>query len=100
MLANIKKAIFDQEAISIGGGLFHRDDLAALLRQAAIGVAVEKACADLPEGFEINIVLEKGAGTVELVTAFDTRIDCGRGGTFAKNIEVAIYQASKMPSPK
>lgn len=35
-------------------------------RQLAIGQAVERACKELPEGAEIQIYLERGAGTVHM----------------------------------
>lgn len=35
-------------------------------RQLAIGQAVERACKELPEGVEIQIYLERGAGTVNM----------------------------------
>jgi hypothetical protein len=35
-------------------------------RQLAIGQAVERACKELPEGAEIQIYLERGAGTVNM----------------------------------
>ena len=36
-------------------------------RHAAIGKAIERACADLPDGTEISVSLEKDAGTVTLI---------------------------------
>ena len=93
MIANIRKAIWDRETVSIGGGLFDRDDLATLLRQASVGAAIERACLELPAGFEINIALEKDAGTVELVTATDIPLDIEGHDTFAQSIEAAINRA-------
>lgn len=60
-------------------------------RWVEIGKAVERACRDLPEGYDIHIELERGAGTVRLYLA-DTDADMSdfENDTFAEKIHAAI----------
>lgn len=58
---------------------------------AKIGKAVELACRDLPEGFDILLGLEKGAGTVRLYLAdSDAHINELGDGDVADQIYNAI----------
>lgn len=94
MIANIRKAIWDRETVTIGGGQFSGEELRLLLRQAQLGAAIERACQELPPHYEINISLEKDAGTVELVTASGVTVDIEGQDTFAQCIEAAIARAN------
>lgn len=69
-------------------------------RHAAIGKAIERACADLPEETEIIVSLEKDAGTVTLIDQdgnehenFST--DCGFAGVLNEAIGAAITAQAK-----
>jgi len=42
------------------------NQLSAHQRQAAIGKAIERACEELPEGFDLHVECEKDTGTVRL----------------------------------
>lgn len=42
-------------------------DARDVARWMGIGKAIERACMDLPDGTEISVSLEKGAGTVTLI---------------------------------
>ena len=55
-----------EEQLSVTQPAAHGMD-AETQRHAAIGKAIERACADLPEETEIIVSLEKGAGTVKLI---------------------------------
>lgn len=60
-------------------------------RWIGIGKAVERACKDLPEGFDLHIELENGAGTVKLyLPDSDSYMDDFDGDTFADKINAAI----------
>ena len=69
-------------------------------RHAAIGKAIERACADLPEETEIIVSLEKDAGTVTLIDQdgnehenFST--DYGFAGVLNEAIDTAIAAQAK-----
>ena len=69
-------------------------------RHAAIGKAIELACRDLPDGTEISVSLEKGAGTVTLIDQdgnehenFST--DYGFAGVLNEAIDAAIAAQAK-----
>ena len=69
-------------------------------RHAAIGKAIERACADLPDGTEISVSLEKDAGTVTLIDQdgnehenFST--DYGFAGVLNEAIDTAIAAQAK-----
>ncbi|MAK56170.1 MAG: hypothetical protein CML17_10055 [Pusillimonas sp.] len=59
-----------------------------------IGVAVMRACEDLPEGWTVRVDLENGAGTVELINPdgywvdLDLSLEC-----FSDEINAAIDHA-------
>ena len=64
-------------------------------RHAAIGKAIERACADLPEETEINVSLEKDAGTVTMIDQDGNEhenfsCDYGFAGVLNEAIDVAI----------
>jgi len=65
-------------------------------RQAAIGKAIERACEELPEGFDIRIECEKGAATVRLYDSEgdedpeDLYTDSGFGAEIDNAINIAI----------
>lgn len=64
-------------------------------RHMDIGRAIERACAELPEGVEISISLEHHAGTVTLIDSNgngDDHFDheCGLAGTINQAIAAAI----------
>lgn len=65
----------------------------------AIGRAVNRAARDLPEGWEIRIDLERGAGAVHLTDpeGKETMID-GSGELFSDQINAAIDAAMGEPS--
>lgn len=67
MIANIRKAIWDRETVTIGGGQFSGEELRLLLRQAQLGAALEKVCGELPEDCEVIVSLERGAASVHLI---------------------------------
>lgn len=62
-------------------------------RQQGIGAAIERACRVLPEGYEVHIELERGAGTPVLYNPEGERQGefCGDG--FADKINNAISYA-------
>ena len=64
-------AEMEEQMAAIGAGgvepLRKRGLDAETRRHAAMGKAIERACADLPEETEIIVSLEKGAGTVTLI---------------------------------
>lgn len=72
------------------------NQLSAHQRQAAIGKAIERACEELPEGFDIRIECEKGAATVRLYDSEgeedseDLYSDSGFGAEIDNAINVAI----------
>ena len=65
-------------------------------RQAAIGRAIERACEELPEGFDIRIECEKGAATVRLYDSegdedsTDLYTDSGFGAEIDNAINIAV----------
>ena len=74
-------------------------------RHAAIGKAIERACADLPEETEIIVSLEKDAGTVTLIDQdgnehenFST--DYGFAGVLNEAIDTAIAAQAKQGEKK
>lgn len=97
MNANIQKAIWDNETVTIGGGQFNGEELAVLLNYAKIGQAVEMACRDLPVGFEIVISLEKNAGAVALIDPDGNEYDIEGDGPFSDTIRHAITTARSLP---
>lgn len=64
---------------------------------AKIGKAVESACRDLPEGFDILLGLEKGAGTVRLYLADSDAFTDELGGD---DIADQIYNAINIAQAK
>lgn len=64
-------------------------------RQVAIGRSIERACADLPEGFDLHVECEKGAGTVRLYhpdgeeESEDLYCDSGLAGQIDNAINIA-----------
>lgn len=63
-------------------------------RQLAIGRAVERACTDLPDLYEISIDLEKDAGTVRLYAPDAESIDFDQDfDSFGSKIDSAIDAA-------
>lgn len=72
------------------------NQLSAHQRQAAIGKAIERACGELPEGFDLHIECEKDAATVRLYhpdgeeESEDLYCDSGLAGEIDNAINVAI----------
>lgn len=67
-------------------------------RWIEIGKAVERACAELPEGFDLHIELERGAGTIRLyLPGVDACIDEFDQDTFGAKIDSAIDTALNYP---
>lgn len=69
-------------------------------RHAAIGKAIERACADLPEETEIIVSLEKDAGTVTLIDQDGNEhenfsCDYGFAGVLNEAIDAAIAAQAK-----
>lgn len=63
-------------------------------RWIEIGKAVERACRELPDGFDLHLELENGAGTVRLyLPDDDASLDDFEGDTFADRINFAIDAA-------
>jgi hypothetical protein len=59
-----------------------------------IGKAMERACNELPDGYDLNIELEKGAGTIRLYLAdSDAYEHEWNGDTFGSQIDAAIDAA-------
>lgn len=100
MIANIRKAIWDKEVVSIGGGQFSGEELRLLLRQVELGAAVGQICKELPEGFEVTVSLERDAGVVQLTTATGVEVCCEGGDTFATNLQDALTKAKGFPVPR
>lgn len=95
MIANIQKAIWDKEVVTIGGGQFSGEELRLLVRQARTGAAIERVCAELRVGCEVIISLEKDAGTVVLID-FDGNehdIECDQGFDATINLAVSVARA-------
>lgn len=62
-----------------------------------IGAAIQRAAAELPEGFDLHIEIERNAGTVRLYLAdTDSSLDDFRGDDFADYIEKAIDKAKEI----
>jgi len=60
------------------------------------GQYIQQACSELPDGYEIEICLEKDAGTVYLLDKYSDRIElCGDQGSFAADIFEAIEVAKE-----
>ena len=93
MNANIQKAIWDREVVSIGGGQFSGEELRLLLRHAKLGQAVERASRDLPLGFELIVSLEKDAGTIVLIDPDGNEYDIEGSDNFSDDIQHAITTA-------
>ena len=77
-----------------------RADARDVERWMGIGKAIERACADLPDGTEISVSLEKDAGTVTLIDQdgnehenFST--DYGFAGVLDEAIDTAIAAQAK-----
>ncbi len=65
-----------------------------LERRHATGRAIERACESLPQGYDINIQLERGAGSVELfLPDTDATISIHDDEGFAETIHAAIDTA-------
>jgi hypothetical protein len=68
-----------------------------LKKDAAIGAAIQKACGELPEGFDLHLELERGAGTLRLyLIDADATIDEFDGDTLAEEIVSAIEEAKAL----
>lgn len=59
----------------------------------AIGLALNRACAELPEGWQIQIEVEKGAGTVTVLDPEYCPTDVNGGEAFSDTINEAIDTA-------
>lgn len=65
-------------------------------RQSAIGKAIERACGELPEGFELHVECENGAGGVRLWNPGgeqemeDLYCDSGLAGEIDNAINIAV----------
>lgn len=69
----------------------------------AIRKAIERACRDLPEGFEINISLERHSGTVYLLppdTDATISMDVDADDRLAAEINEAVDGAIRMSTEK
>lgn len=97
MNANIQKAIWDKEVVTIGGGQFSGAELQIMFRQLKLGQAIERACLDLPVGFEVIVSLEKDAGVVVMIDADGNEHDIDHTGDFSETIQHAITAARCMP---
>lgn len=69
-------------------------------RWMGIGKAIERACMDLPDGTEINVSLEKGAGTVTLIDQEgheheNFSCDYGFAGVLNEAIDAALAAQAK-----
>lgn len=62
-------------------------------RWLALGRAIERAAGELPDGYEIRVEVEKGAGTVALYDTDCDRIEEFSGDTLAEQLESAIGYA-------
>ncbi|QJD98650.1 hypothetical protein HH212_00165 [Massilia forsythiae] len=68
-------------------------------RWMAIGQAVERACAELPEGFDLHLELERDAGTVRLyLPDTDASEQDFEGDTLSMTIHTAINYAIDLGS--
>lgn len=99
MIANIQKAIWDKEVVTIGGGRFSGEELRLLLRQIKTGAAIERICMELPEGFGVTVSLERNAGTVQLTTATGVEVDCEQADDFCGYLEEALARAKSFLVP-
>ena len=63
-------------------------------RWMALGEAVERSARDLPEGFELHVELERGAGIAALYDPEGARQDEFNGDTLADHINNAIDYAA------
>lgn len=72
-----------------------RKDAERLAEKAAIHDAINRACSELPEGYDLHIELEKNAGSVRLyLLDSDCDItDFGSDLTFVETINAAIDAA-------
>jgi hypothetical protein len=68
-------------------------DAAEADRWLALGRAIERAAGELPEGYELVVEVEKGAGTVALIDTDGDRIEELTGDTLAAQVESAIGYA-------
>jgi len=62
-------------------------------RWLELGRVIERAAAELPDGYELHVEVEKGAGTVALYDRDCDRIEELRGDTLADQIASAIGYA-------
>lgn len=99
MIANLQKAIWDKEVVTIGGGQFEGEELRLLLRHLQLGQALDRVAGELPEGFEVIVELERFAGSVTLIDPDGNEHDCSEdsGETFAGHIERALATARSLP---
>jgi hypothetical protein len=58
-----------------------------------LGRAIDSAADKLPDGYEIRVEVEKGAGTVALYDTDCDRVDEWRGETLAEQVENATDYA-------
>ena len=69
-------------------------------RWIGIGKTIERACMDLPDGTEISVSLEKGAGTVTLIDQDGNEhenfsCDYGFAGVLNEAIDAALAALAK-----
>ena len=65
-------------------------------RWMKIGQAVERACIELPDGYDLEIALERNAGTVRLyLFDSDSYLHDFGGDMFSEQINLAIDAAIK-----
>lgn len=62
-------------------------------RWMELGRAIERAAGELPDGYELRVEVEKGAGTVVLYDTDCDRIEDLTGDTLAAQVESAIGYA-------
>lgn len=56
----------------------------------AVGAAIQRAAGELPDGYEIHLEVERGAGTVRLYDPSGDEVDGIEGDTIADEIIEAI----------
>lgn len=71
-------------------------------RQQAIGAAIERACAELPDGWLVEVMLERGYGGASLISPEGsvTDLDCPETRDLAAELRVGIDAARTTPASK
>lgn len=74
-----------------------RDQLREQREDYAVGAALQRAAGELPEGFEIRVEVERGAGTARLYGPNGDEIEGIEGDGLADEINEAIDTAMEAP---